>query len=193
LGKELNHKALKITSIVVSITIIVLLLGYFALSELNQKSDALPSKTPVPLVSGKIIADQDIVIPQYPSWINVSQGTSFKVNLTITSMAGQLEVRMQNLTVTYYYSQVKLGNPIDLSDNNFSSIPKSAFNYSFSINPITLQPIMSNSTIITVNLAEDAPIGQYFIAVRQGVEVLQSDGTFEQEDSHSNVIQLIVY
>jgi hypothetical protein len=191
----LNSKIVRITFalIVLVIIFVVLILGYFALSELNQKSNTLPNKTPIPLVNENFSVDKDIAISGYTGWINVSQGTNFNVNLTLTSLAGQIEkVQIENLTLTYYNSQVKLGSNINTL-NDYSSIQRSTFNYSLGINPVTIQPIMSNSTIITINLAQDAPTGQYTIAVKVTVEGLQPNGTFKQKESHTHDFNMIVY
>ena len=44
---------------------------------------------------------------------------------------------------------------------NGGVIQASAFNYTSSPNLVNLQPSKSNSTIITLNIKEDAPVGQY--------------------------------
>jgi hypothetical protein len=188
----LNNKFLKITVVIVSvIAVLALIIGYIALSELKHKS-TLPAKTPIPLISGQFHINQDISAPQRPSWVNVSQGTSFKVNLTLTSHAGHLRVNIQNLTITYYNSQVNFSRPTNTNED-YSSVQSSAFNYAFSPNPITVQPSMSNSTIITINLSQEAPIGQYSIAVKESVETLQSEETFKQEGVYTNHFNMIVY
>jgi hypothetical protein len=187
----LNNKFL-ITIIIISvIAVLALIIGYIALNEQNHKS-TLPAKTPIPLISGQFQINPDISAPQRPSWINVSQGTSFKVNLTLTSNAGHLRVNVKNLTITYYNSQVNFSRPT-ITNEDYSSVQSSAFNYTFSPNPITIQSAMSNSTIITINLSQDAPTGQYSIAVKESVETLQSDETFKQEGVYTNHFNMIVY
>jgi hypothetical protein len=96
---------------------------------------------------------------------NISQGTLFQVNLTFISKTNQqILIPLENLTVSYYNSTVdrKL---FFSSDKSYPVIQALAFNYSFSLNPIILQPNMSNSTILTINLADDAPVGQYILAI----------------------------
>jgi hypothetical protein len=96
---------------------------------------------------------------------NVSQGTPFQVNLTFTSITTQKKlITIENLTVCYYNSTVDRHKFI-ASDKSYPVIQALAFNYSFSLNPVVLQPYMSNSTILTINLADDAPLGQYTLAI----------------------------
>jgi hypothetical protein len=107
---------------------------------------------------------------------NVSQGLPLQVNITFRSITNQpITIPIENLTVTYYNSTVDLHGWIN-DNGNYSLIQQQAFNYSFSLNQITLQPGMSNSTLLTINLAEDAPLGQYSIDIHLGyVKVYVND------------------
>jgi hypothetical protein len=48
---------------------------------------------------------------------------------------------------------------------NSSLVQETIFNYSLSQNPIVLQSGISNSTILTLNWARDAPTGRYTISI----------------------------
>jgi hypothetical protein len=99
---------------------------------------------------------------------NVSQGLSLEVNITFTSFTNQpITIPMENLIIYYYNSTVNLHNWINNNDS-YSVIQQQAFNYSFSQSQLTLQPNMSNSTLLTINLTQNAPIGQYIININLG-------------------------
>jgi hypothetical protein len=120
---------------------------------------------------------------------NVSQGLSLQVNITFTSKTSQqIVIPVENLKVTYYNSTVDLHRWINTNDN-YSLIQQQAFNYSLSLNQLTLQPNMSNSTILKINLAQNAPLGQYSIEINIGnIKVISSNGT--EESSYSGTIGL---
>jgi hypothetical protein len=99
---------------------------------------------------------------------NVSQGTSLKVKMTFASRTDEpITIPVENLTVSYYNSTVDLHRWIN-NNANYSSIQQQAFDYSFNLNPVTVQPYMSNSTLLTINLAKNAPVGQYSLEVNLG-------------------------
>jgi hypothetical protein len=107
---------------------------------------------------------------------NVSQGLLLQVNITFTSITNQpITIPIENLTVTYYNSTVDLHRWAD-DNGNYSLIQQQAFNYSFSLNQLTLQPDVSNSTLLVINLAQNAPTGQYSLDINLGnVKAINAD------------------
>jgi hypothetical protein len=108
---------------------------------------------------------------------NVSQGLPLQVNITISSETNQtINVPMENVTAIYYNSTVNYSTDFPeveqynqtLLQQQAFIIQQQAFNYSFSPNQVTLQPNMSNSTILTIKLAPNAPLGQYTLDVNIG-------------------------
>jgi hypothetical protein len=89
---------------------------------------------------------------------NITQGMAFTVNITISSFAGK------ELTIPLRLSLEDLENvgwmPPLTEEEVFSS--------AFEPNPLILQPHGSNSSLLTVNLAEDAPLGAYVFNVELG-------------------------
>lgn len=137
--------------------------------------------TPVPLFSYNISTSNlgVVNIAGYTgAFDNISQGVLLQVNLTFTSITDQqIVIPLENLTVTYYNTLVNRHNFISTSDNY--SIIQEAFNYSFSLNPIPLQPLRSNSTLLTINVANDAPLGQYTLDIRTGKIEANSESYFD--------------
>jgi hypothetical protein len=102
---------------------------------------------------------------------DVPQGATYQINYTLASWGcpEQFAVTIENLTLTKFasFDSYPDGN---LSWENISAWEPSIaqdtiFNYSLSQSQLTLQPHMSNSTIITLNWADDAPTGHYLISV----------------------------
>jgi len=106
----------------------------------------------------------------YPSnMINATQGSSCQVNLTLTSLNTKTTVPIQNLDLTVYNSTIDYKTFIGTDDNSrYSLLQERYFTYSFSPNELTLQSHMSNSTILTINIAKDAPSGQYTFNITLG-------------------------
>ena len=72
-------------------------------------------------------------------------------------------------------------------------VQERVFNYSLSLDKVTLQPFMSNSTIITINLADDAPLGKYSIRVELGnIEFLSTPEEYDISYSTGVELYLIV-
>lgn len=59
-------------------------------------------------------------------------------------------------------------NSIVSTNDNYSSFQLQAFNYSFSQKELALQPDLSNSTLLTIDLAQNAPTGQYTFEISIG-------------------------
>lgn len=89
---------------------------------------------------------------------NVTRGEAFTVNVTVSSVADK-----------------QLSVPLGLSLENLenvgwlSPVPASAvFNFTYAPEVLALQPSGSGSSVLTVDLADDAPLGAYVFYVELG-------------------------
>lgn len=99
--------------------------------------------------------------------INASQGSTQEINLTFTSIFNnsQTLIPIENLTLFYYDSHIEY---IGGSPNALDFPQDKYFNYSFSQTQLMLQPLASNSSILTIMIAKDAPIGMYAFNINLG-------------------------
>ena len=152
--------------VIISILIIVIVLVYYSFTQ-----KFTPASTPPTLYtySFSVLNQQVTKVAGYSDFLNnVTQGLSLQENLTLTSTTDQsITIPIENLTVTYYNSIVNLNSWIN-DNGNHSLIQQQAFAYSFSQNQLVLQPHLSNSTILTINLTENAPLGQYSLDILLG-------------------------
>jgi len=151
--------------------------------------------TPLPLISGSFSAldPKSNGAPGYAGTYNVSQGASLKVNWTIRSESGQpLSIPIENLSVAYYNSTVNLGHSV-YTANDYSTLQEAALSYSFSLSPITLQPAATASTILTINVASNAPTGQYSLQITQSINIVNANGSTTLQYHEQSGIQMIVY
>ncbi|MGD6851830.1 MAG: hypothetical protein ACQCN6_07215 [Candidatus Bathyarchaeia archaeon] len=92
------------------------------------------------------------------SFVNVTQGSTWQKNITlILSLDEKVAIPFENLTI--------------LSYNKTSILPDSQekiLNYTFSDNPLILSPHEYNTTVLTVTMAEDAPVGRYVLIANLG-------------------------
>ncbi len=89
---------------------------------------------------------------------NVTQGSTLQVTVTLTSRTDQELTIPINLTLAGFNNTAW--------DN---SIPQNQlFNYTFSTNELVLQPNESKSTVLTLEIAEDAPLVDYLFHVELG-------------------------
>jgi hypothetical protein len=113
------------------------------------------SQAPMPIKQPpKIIFDD-----YFPDKLNVTQGATLQVNMTITSYIDtELSLPFENLAIKNY--------------NNATWEPskpqEKIFSYTFSQNPLILPPNGNNSCILTLQIANDAPIGEYEMYVKCG-------------------------
>jgi hypothetical protein len=135
--------------IVSAILIVLVIAGLVALIS----NRAGPVDTPVPLYTSG-----------FSSWsINAPQGTTQQVNLTLSSFFDSplIAVPIENLRIV-------TGPPTN---------QEATFNYSLSLSQLTLQPHMSNITVISIKLANNVPLGKYTISVGLGeVKFLSANG-----------------
>ena len=177
----MNRRSLLLAIIIIVIALIVAL-TYFVILPQIKKAET-PVGTPVPqiifnvntsVVNGPMIDNQFGPPPNY--YTNVTQGNDLKVNVTITSTGPEELVLVKNIQVWWYNPKVNLYTwYLPPNTGNDSVIQTSAFSYSSSPNPVSLQPSMSNSTIITFHIEKNAPIGQYSMYINLESEPKQTD------------------
>jgi uncharacterized GH25 family protein len=98
--------------------------------------------------------------------MNVSQGETVQVNFTFTERFDlQVAIPLEGLKIVSYNDTINLNWQAPW---NLSIVQERVFNYSLSLKELTLQPLTSNSTVLTINLAADAPIGSYELALNTG-------------------------
>jgi hypothetical protein len=91
------------------------------------------------------------------STINAAQDVTQQINVTFTSFTTKtIAVRVGVLNLVEYYNNRTNSTAYSLSYEN-------AFNYSFTQSTLILQPRMTNTTILTINIAQDAPVGKYHL------------------------------
>jgi hypothetical protein len=159
-----------IIPVAIMIVAVVIVLALYSLT---------PKSTPPMLYNCNfsVLNPQVTEVAGYDGFLNnVSQGLLLQVNITFTSITNQpITIPIENVTVTYYNSTVNLHRWVD-DNGNYSLIQQQAFNYSFSLNQLTLQPERSNSTLLVINLAQNAPIGQYSLDINLGnVKAINAD------------------
>ena len=120
--------------------------------------------------------------------MNVSQGETQQVNLALSSMdSAEIAVPIESLTLIAY------NNTVALNNWNTSLVQQSVFNYSFSLNQLTLQPGSSNSTTLTIKWADNAPAGKYTLDIDLGnVKFLSTPGKYDISYSESISLGIIV-
>lgn len=144
-------------------------------------ASTLPKSTPVlqmtfslntSVVNAPMINNQFGPPPNY--YTNVTQGNDLKVNVTITSTGPQELVYVKDIQVWWYNPDVNLYTWYSPPNTgNDSSIQTSAFSYSSSPNPISLQPSLSNSTMLTLHIGKNAPTGQYSMYINLEAQLKQ--------------------
>ena len=146
----------------VSLVIALIVITYFGLTSFTQDScipDGTPVPHPLPLIS----------IIENPQHVNVTQGMSFSVNLTITSIA------VHDLSI-----------PLSLSDlyvirdgSGLVVVPEDeGFTFGFEPKLLIIKPSGSNSSILNVEIAENATIGEYrFMVLLENWEETNVGGT----------------
>ena len=143
---------------------------------LNMTPTSIPSPTTIITPSPTAPAPSPISDPALPlDWtispqgiINASQGTTQEINITFTSILDdqQTMVPIENLTLTYYDSQIDYNN---WGTNNSLNFPQDKyFTYSFSQTQLAIQPLASNTTILTIKIANDALLGEYSFNINLG-------------------------
>jgi hypothetical protein len=131
-----------VTILFILLLVIGLVIFYFK----NSQQPQIPYKHP-PMITGTYS----------PSFLNTSQGSTFQVTIIQTSLLdAELSLPFESLDIMAY-------------NDSSSNIPKGMlYTYSFSKNPLIIPPNGSDSTILTVTMAGDAPIGKYLFYLKYG-------------------------
>lgn len=135
--------------IIIAITIILLLVALAILIiQFSSQPPEIPYKHP-PMISGTYSPS---------SFLTVYQGSNFQVNITQTSMLDtELSLPFESLEIMAY------------NDSTAPSPPQQqTLNYTFSPNPLEIAPKGTNSTLLTITMANDAPVGKYLLYMRFG-------------------------
>lgn len=105
--------------------------------------------------------------------INATQGSTQQVNFTYTSKTDQeltipLDLKLMILISETYDGELDSFFPSPDTPNHFhynQSAQNTVFSYNFSPNQLVLQPYESNSSILTLEVVEDAPLGFYIFEI----------------------------
>ncbi|MEM2110889.1 MAG: hypothetical protein QXX08_03315 [Candidatus Bathyarchaeia archaeon] len=141
--------------VVVAIAVAVVFVSvYYGLNLLKTATN--PSNTPAPSFKPPPLLDIGL-----SPWENISatQGGSCQINITLSSKSDKNEFTIPLKLVLARYMGAK---SIDQAEKTLSWI--------FNPNPVVLKPKETKSTVLTINVAEDAPSGEYIflIEVNQG-------------------------
>ena len=154
----------------------------------------VPMSTPIPQYSFKITSlDTGLELPVF----NTTQGSNQQFNLTLTPWDSQSKISLpiENISLTGYNSTI--GHDLYFNWNNRywnkSLVQKNVFNYTCSVNPVILQSDASVSTIITLQWANDAPVGRYTIDFTLGqFSFLSTPGKYDQTYAQTFRLFIIV-
>lgn len=144
------------------VTVIIVITIFFALFTVEYWNSQNSSSQGIPF---GISPYNCSVSPQ--GIINASQGTNLLLNFTFTSTVNtqQKAIPLKGVSLTYYNSTIDYSTAVPASDwgtNNTLNFPQDRFfSYSFSLNKLTLKPLMSASTVLTIKISDNAPTGQY--------------------------------
>jgi hypothetical protein len=131
--------------------------------------EVVPLSTPRKQYSFNITSlDSGLSLPIF----NVTQGSNQQLNLTLApnDSGSKISLPIENITLTSYNSTISYDRYIDWDNRNWnrSLVQETVFNYTCSLNPVILQSNETVSTIITLQWANDAPVGRYTIDVTLG-------------------------
>jgi hypothetical protein len=172
----LNRKYVILAIFAILIVVITVFAYYGQSSPRGTPAPQIIFSANTSIVNSPMIANQFFRPPNY--YTNVTQGNDLKVNVTITSTGPEELVYVRNIQVVWYNPKVNLYSwDSPPNTGNDSSIQTSAFSYSSSPNPVSLQPSMSNSSILTLHIEKNAPTGQYSIYVNLEAELKQPVAT----------------
>jgi hypothetical protein len=106
---------------------------------------------------------------------NVTQGSTHQINFTLTSIADQQLTIPLDFRLSAFHSETYNGELDSFIPSNDptrfyynESAQDKIFNYAFSQNQLILEPFGSNSTIITLEMADIAPSGFYAFGINLG-------------------------
>ena len=152
--EEMNHRYYVVVSVILFVIVIVGLVVYFDYR-------LTPISTPPLLYTSNISAQNNSNIE------NATQGTTQQLNLILTSICStEIAILIESFMIVGYTSAISNGFNGGSPWN--ASAQEAVFNYSFSLSKLILQPFMSNSTTITIHLANNAPLGSYSLYINFG-------------------------
>jgi hypothetical protein len=131
--------------LVFSAVLLSIIIAYYV--KTNSFTPGIPSK-PFPLIS----------IEKEPQDVNVTQGMSFSVNLTITSKTDK-ELSIP-LNLTLYVIRNSTGRQVLPEETGFF--------FRFEPDSLIIEPHGSNSSILSAAVSQDASIGKYQLSVNTG-------------------------
>jgi DNA-binding HxlR family transcriptional regulator len=114
----------------------------------SQNSVSSPSPTIIP----PVLPTTEFILSQYS--VNLTQGGQVNIDITVKSLENQATTKSIGITLLGYNNAAWS-----------SGDPQRIFNATFTTNPLFLGPQESKSTIMKLQIADDAPLGRYIFAV----------------------------
>ena len=154
----------------------------------------VPMSTPISQYSFNITSlDTGLALPVF----NTTQGSNQQFNLTLAPFGDgtKISLPIENITLTGYNSTISHDLYVNWNNQywNKSLIQNTVFNYTCSVNPVILQSDTPVSTIITLQLANDAPVGRYTLDVTLGqFSFLSTPGKYDQSYAQTFTLFIIV-
>jgi hypothetical protein len=175
---------MKKKAIIASILVVAILVAALGIAILLRNNEQ-PKQTTHPSLEVFYLVN----VANY-SYVNVTQGMTAHINVTFTSVTNQpIEIPIENLTLSTYSSTI---NPKVWADNENSSLIQSdVCTYNFSFDSLLLQPSTSNTTVLSIQFADNAPVGQYYFNVHIGHTILLNSRS-EANDYTTAGVEIIV-
>jgi hypothetical protein len=168
--------------VVTVVSIIVIVAVIFGIIYVIYSSQFHPTGTPIntPI----ILYDHTVYVDNIATYtLNASQGLTQQLNLTLTAYESSppIAVPIGNINLIAYNNTIDYSNNWDTRVWNKSLVQSSVFNYSIGLKTLTLQPNMPNSTLVTINWADNAPAGRYTAEIYLGnLKFLSTQGKNDQ-------------
>ena len=178
------RKVVSVVSIILAVAVIFGIIYVAFSSQIN------PAYTPIVLYNHTVYVDNIAT-----DTLNASQGLTQQLNLTLTAyeFSPSIAVPIDNIKLIAYNSTIDYSNSWDTSNWNNSLVQSSVFNYSIGLNTLTLQPNKSNSTIFTINWADNAPAGRYIAEINLGnIKFLSTQEKYDQSYGSSIWLGIII-
>ncbi len=133
--------------------------------------------------------------------MNVTQGSTLHLNFNLTSKADQeLTIPIENITLFWFYSESYDGGldtffPINDWPNGYGynySAQDKVFNCTFSARQLVLQPLESGSIDIKLEMADNAPVGEYSFSIALGNAQVTSQSEYSFKVRVNNKINGVI-
>jgi len=131
-----------------ALMILAVSLGYYGyyVSTFHAGTQDMGYKVPPDMIGGL-----ENITPRY-----ITPGGTFQAKVTEHSGANKSIAIMLKLKLTFYNNEIWS-----------SAVPQeTVVNYTFTPNSLIVEPYGTNSSILTMSIAEDAPPGRYLFAVK---------------------------